>query len=94
MEGKPIEQGMTLIEVMWLDAWSESADLTKEGLESLVSVPRKNVGYVTREDEEDIVLSSGITCWSKIGKDEDTFTDNLIIPKQSIIRVTLLEEKG
>lgn len=89
---KHTEQEMTQIEVTWLDAWSESFDLDKDGLKEMVSVPRKTIGYATREDENAIVLSSGVTEWTKIGKDKDTYTDNIVIPKISIIGITILRE--
>lgn len=82
-----------ILEITWFDAWSETSELSEEGIDGMVSVTRKNVGYLMKEDEHDIVLSYGVTEWSKIGKDEDVFTDNLVIPKTLIVGMIRLGEK-
>ena len=67
-----------IVEVIWEDAWSETAGLRQEAIEGLEPIMRRNVGYLTKKDKRMLVLSGGIT--EKGSEDNDTFNDNVIIP--------------
>ena len=74
-------RNMKIVEVAWLDIWSESAELTEKGLTTMVPVPRRTYGLLKVETDTEVVISSNVTEWSKIGKGEDGFNDNITIPK-------------
>ena len=74
-----------IVEVIWEDAWSESASLRQEAIDNLEPMVRRNVGYLTKKDKKVIIVSAGII--EKGNEDSDTFTDNLVIPVGMIKQV-------
>ena len=67
-----------IVEVIWEDAWSESAGLRQEAIDNLEPIIRRNVGYLTKKDKKVVVLSAGVV--EKGSGDSDTFSDNVVIP--------------
>ena len=83
---------MKIVEVIWFDTWSETDEMTKEALASLLPVPRKNIGYLIEENEKEVVLSPGPVEWSKIIGRGDTFTDSVIIARGAIQSIVVLRD--
>ena len=74
-----------IVEVIWEDAWSESAGLRQEAIDNLEPIMRRNVGYLTKKDKKVVVLSAGVV--EKGSGDSDTFTDNVVIPSGMIKQI-------
>ena len=85
---------MRIVEVTWLDAWSEQDDVTIEALEGLKPIVRRNVGYLVRETEEEIILAAGVSEKTAKGdplNPKDTLTERLLIPRGVIQQIVNLE---
>ena len=67
-----------IIEVTWIDAWCDQAQLNREAAKNAKPIVRVNVGYVLRNDDSCLVMTHGL-----IGDDE---VDMLFtIPQQMIL---------
>lgn len=50
---------MKIVEVIWMDACMEEAHINKETADALVALERRQVGYLYKETENEIVLVYG-----------------------------------
>jgi len=76
---------MEIVEVVWEDAWSESASLRQEAIDNLEPILRSDVGYLTKKNKRVMVISGGTIKKGSDGK--DTFTDNKIFPMGIVKKV-------
>ena len=81
---------MKIVEVEWLDAGCERSSMTVEGVQHLTPMPRSNVGYLTSEQSDHIVVSFG---WlSDREHNMEVYEDNLVIPIGMIMSIKTLKE--
>ena len=81
---------MKIVEVEWLDAGCERGVMPLEQVRGLTPMPRKNVGYLTSETEERIVVSFG---WIADNEHHTQgYEDNLVIPKGMLVSIKELKE--
>ena len=67
-----------IVEVIWIDAWSDQAQMAISAAKDAKPMTRTNVGYVLRDDDSCLVMTFGL-----IGDNE---CDMLFtIPKQMIL---------
>ena len=87
---------MKIIEVSWLDAWSESDDSVIEAIADAKPITRHNIGYVLRQTDEVIILAAGISekaaSHPDTGHKKDTFSDKILIPCCSIQQIKALRD--
>ena len=86
---------MKIVEVTWLDAWSEQDDVTIEALEGLKPITRHNIGYLIQETEDVIILAAGISEKTAKSADmhaKDTFTERILIPRGTIQQIWILDK--
>jgi len=81
------QQSPRFVEVLWLDSWSETASLEKKAADVMKSVPRRELGYVIKDNATEIVLVGGTIEWSRISGDEDTYSNTRIIPQGCVVSV-------
>ena len=51
---------MEIVEVTWMDACIEEAHINRETADSLVALERKQVGYIRKRTENELILCYGI----------------------------------
>lgn len=51
---------MKLVEVIWMDACIEEAHINKETANALVALERRQVGYLYKETDNEIILAYGV----------------------------------
>lgn len=78
-----------IVEVIWFDAALESAQMELEDAKSIMAMPRKNVGYLLRDDKKEIVIGFGLV------EDEGhhnkiVYDQVLVIPRGIIKEVRVL----
>ena len=71
-----------IVEISWLDACCEGVnEMTLKDMDNLHPVPRKNVGYLIRQTDEEILISAGISHWSQVNDGDDCYTYSLTVPR-------------
>jgi hypothetical protein len=71
--------GLKKVKIIWEDAWSDTAYLLADAAEHVSPAIRENIGYLLRNDNEVVVLTSGTV--SNLFKGQ-TMIDGLhVIPK-------------
>ena len=79
MEKKPI------VKVTWIDSSSDSSWHTLDVIEKFEIKPDMfSIGYLTRNDDEMVVVSSNIGRWN--------YSGSTIIPKRCVVDIKVLEE--
>ena len=81
------QQSPRFVEVLWLDSWSETALLGRKAVDSMKSVPRREIGYLMKDTDTEIVLVAGVIEWSKVSGDEDTYSNTRTIPQGCVVSV-------
>jgi hypothetical protein len=86
-----------IIELIWIDAALENGELTPKEIEELHPIPRRNVGYLVRGNENEVIISGGLTERTKIAADgdieaKDTFDSNLAVPRGMIKEIKILHD--
>jgi hypothetical protein len=51
---------MKIVEVTWIDAWSDPEELTADHAQTLVPVKRRHVGYLLRQSDVAVILGGGV----------------------------------
>jgi hypothetical protein len=82
---------MKTVEVRWLDAWNDSEELTAEHAQSLRPIKRRQVGYLLKQSDADIVLAAGV--YEQVPGGVDSFCDITVIPMGIVTGVSVLEEE-
>ena len=72
-----------LVEVTWLDAWSDEAHLEEGALVGLAPIDRRNVGFLMRDDEAKVIITQGIINNLFAGK---TFMDGIVVIPRGMIK--------
>lgn len=62
------EETPPLVEVTWLDAWSDEVFFDQEMVDVLIPAIRKSSGYLLRNDDEVVVLTGELIDNSFVGK--------------------------
>ena len=83
---------MQKVEVIWVDAWSDTAQVKLKMLDDMKPVARRDVGYLIRANKKEVVLVGGIIEWSKTKEEEDLYENELIIPRGMIIKIIPLKD--
>ena len=78
---------MKIAEVIWDDAVMNHEFMSIEGIDDMKPERRSNVGYLTREDDACVVLSSGI-----LYDGIERYDANMFITKGMIIKIRILED--
>ena len=72
-----------LVEITWIDAWSDQAHLQIEAIASLNPITRKSVGFLIASDNKKLILTSGLIDNEFAGK---TFVDGIfVIPRGMMV---------
>jgi hypothetical protein len=85
------------VEVIWLDAALEHGELTLKEIEEFHPIPRRNVGYLVRGDENEVIIAGGLTERTKITTDgdtdtKDTFESSLAVPRGMVKEIKILHD--
>ena len=98
---KVIENEPKKVEIIWIDAVSDTSYLKFNAVDNLKAEVRVNIGFLIKEDEEKVIISSGIWAIDSLEADDSFIQERFIdgyflIPRQMIkaIKVLVSEEKG
>jgi len=80
---------MKIVEVSWIDAWSDPEEATLDHIQNLVPIKRRQIGYLLKESNLTLVLAGGIL--GKIPEGVDSFCDICIIPMAIVTNINVLE---
>lgn len=78
----------TKVEVEWLDAGLESAQLDEEEINHLTPMVRRNVGWLMVNDKEKVSLYFGEICDNQ--RHKRVFDCTLVIPQGCVTKITPL----
>ncbi len=76
--------------MIWMDACIEEAHISNEMADALVALERRQVGYLFKETEEEVVLVYGTI--ENIFKGAMAFDLAIAIPKGCVKKITRLRE--
>ena len=71
-----------LVEVIWLDAWSDEAHLEEDAVINLAPIERRNVGFLMNGDEAKVIITQGIISNLFAGK---IFMDGIVVIPRGMI---------
>ena len=80
---------MKIVEVIWEDACMEEAHISKEVANAIIALERRQVGYLYRESEEEVVLVYGTI--QNYFKGNSAFDCTLAIPRGCIREIRELK---
>ena len=87
--GEPLitaEETPPLVEVTWLDSWSDEVFFEQEMVDVLIPAIRKSSGYLLRDDDEVVVLTGELIDNSFVG--EQRRQGLRLIPKSMVQAIT------
>lgn len=78
------------VEVTWEDAWHDSEEITLEIVQNLHPITRRNVGYLLKGFDNEVVLAAGVI--EKIPEGVDSFCDIEIIPRGIVKSIKVIKD--
>lgn len=72
-----------LVEVIWEDAWSDTAQLEIDAVGDFKPIERKDVGYLIKSDKEGVIITPGLVKNLYAGK---LFTDGIRVFPRSMVK--------
>jgi len=80
---------MNKVDVTWIDAWGDDAQLELEAVANFVPVKRRNRGLLIKHDEDKIIITQGTIENLFAGK---TFVDGVVVIPKGMIQAIELEK--
>lgn len=81
---------MKIVEVSWIDAWSEAAEITADHAQNLLPIKRRHIGYLLKQSNVAVILAGGVL--DKIPEGVDSFCDISVIPMGIVMSIKVLRE--
>ena len=73
------------VEIYWLDAFSEDANLTIKAIREMKPLTRRNLGYVLYMDDDRVTITNGVI--ENLYHNDTGYDGALTIPRGMIIEV-------
>ena len=72
-----------LVEVIWEDSWSDTAQLAIDSAGDFVPAERRDAGYLIKADKKRVIITPGLISNLYLGK---VFTDGIRVFPRSMVK--------
>ena len=83
---------MDIVEITWLDACCEEANVEETYLDAMLPMERKNTGYLYSSRTDYLILVSGEI--HNVEKDLRMYDHSLLIPTGMVVKIEHLYKEG